>query len=202
MKTENLIILGGLAAGAYYFFIHKPQQDIAAAYATGAGAVGAVGAGIGDLWEQLLGGFRLPVLQIPVAPPPSPGAEQAARVAAAQREAEARAKAQLTWTQAGGTVAGRAFVLPPPMGQAFGLTVQQPSATRILQTLAAQGFRQPLATVTTLQDVLKVQATRQQEAAIKQDFPTGTRVIGHRTQAGVEIYTLRSPTGETTIVRR
>lgn len=197
MKTENLIIFGGLAAAGYYVFVHKPQQQIKMAYAGGAGAVGAIGTGINDFISGLFSGFRLPILNAAAA-----GQQQALLVARERQQAEAEAQAQVTWKEAGGRLEGRAFIMPKPLGQIYGLTVQQPAITKILAGLAAQGQGQPLATVTTLQDVVRVQATRQQEAVIKREFPEGSQVVGHRVQAGADIYTVKSPSGQITIVRR
>jgi hypothetical protein len=116
-------------------------------------------------------------------------------------ETAAQTKADIAWAAAGGTKTRKVYVMPAPVGQVMGLTVQQPAITKILQGLAGSGYAQPLATVTTMQDIVRVQATRAVEADLKAKAP-GSTVIGHRTQGGVEIYTLKSPTGVITTVRQ
>lgn len=86
-------------------------------------------------------------------------------------------------------------VLPAPIGKLYGLTIQQPTATAGLSQTA-------LASLTTLGDITRIRANKAAEVAIKAQEP-GNLIVGHRTQGGVEIYTLKNKaTGAITIVRK
>lgn len=55
MKTQDLLILGGIGLAAYYFLIAKPKADTEAAFAGGAGAIQEIGEGLGNWWNDLFG---------------------------------------------------------------------------------------------------------------------------------------------------
>ena len=192
MKDSTVLLIGG-ALGAYFLFIKPTQEAVKGAIELPGQIYGGFTQLPGQALETLLqpiqqffNSFMQPGQQAPLMAPQQPNAEIA------------RAKAVTTWQATGGTVKGQAFILPKPLGQAYGLTVQQPAITNLMQAI---GSGQSLSTVTTLADVMNVQRTRAREAEIKQGFPQGSRVIGHRVQSGQDIYTVKSPSGAISIVR-
>jgi hypothetical protein len=197
MKDSTMLILAGGALAAYYFLFAKPKQEAETAFAGGAGmvsaipgAIGATGQGLSDWVGSLFSGLgSLIPATGGLAWSGAPGVKTGQIISTIPITGQVP-----TWGAAGGTTIGRALVMPAPAGQVMGLTVQQPAITQLLQP--AQ-----LTTITTLQDAARVLATRTVEADLKAKAP-GSTVIGHRTQGGVEIYTLKSPTGVITTVRQ
>ena len=204
MKDSSILLLAA-GAGAYYYFFMRPQaQAISPAPQNG------LLDGLFSLLNPM--NWTLAPFALPTAALTAAGAyatDVAAQQKAGQDTAIARQEQNLiksrqaaiqAWQGAGGTMQGQAFVLPAPMGQWKGLTVQQPSSTAILTALAGQGQPQGLNTITTIQDVARVNRVRQEETAIKQAI--GGQVVGHRTQGGQEIYTVRQANGTVqTVVR-
>lgn len=192
MKDSTLLILLGGAAAAYYFLMGKPQH---ATPTTGfsiplpslqpasgmAGVLSPVTAPF-DYAAQLWQAWQRAAEQAQWA------INQQQLLAGKQAEYE---KKKLAEEAAGITYQGTAKVLPSPLGQFAGLTIQQPAATALLSP-------RELLTVSTIQDVARTQATRANEALVTSE--TGGRVVGHRTQGGKDIYTVRLPSGGTQIV--
>lgn len=207
MKDSTVLLLAALGAG-YYLFVFKPQQQLQQAAATGAGAIGAIGQGAQDVLGGIAGFLNSLFPSVSAAPQPAPTllyqpgqefANGATSLGKALKDAYDRGKSQQTWQTAGGTLEGKAYILPKPAGQIYGLTVQQPTATAALSTMP--GGQQALASLTTVEDLIRVEKEKQQEAAITALAPQGTRVVGHRVSGGEHIYTLKSPTGAITVVK-